>query len=55
MTSAHQSVDLDDLDDLRRRVTAFREAGLGLLIFYLPPPHRALALEPIAEIAAQVG
>ncbi|HEY5681439.1 MAG TPA: TIGR03560 family F420-dependent LLM class oxidoreductase [Pseudomonadales bacterium] len=55
MTSAHQPVDLDDLDDLRRRVTAFREAGLGLLIFYLPPPHRALALEPIAEIAAQVG
>jgi F420-dependent oxidoreductase-like protein len=55
MTSAHQPVDLDDLDDLRRRVTAFRDAGLGLLIFYLPPPHLATALEPIAEIAAQVG
>jgi F420-dependent oxidoreductase-like protein len=55
LTSAHQPVDLDDLDDLRRRVAAFREAGLGLLIFYLPPPHRAVALEPIAEIAAELG
>lgn len=55
LTSAHQPVNLDDLDDLRRRVAAFRDAGLGLLIFYLPPPHRAKSLEPLAEIAAEAS
>lgn len=55
LTSAHQPVDLDDLDDLRRRASAFRDAGLGLLIFYLPPPHRVATLEPLARLAAEVG
>jgi hypothetical protein len=33
----------------------FRDAGLDLLIFYLPPPHDAKILEPLARIAERVG
>ena len=50
-TSIHQVVDADDLSALADRAAALRESGLDLLIFYLPPPHRADVLEPLAELA----
>lgn len=55
MTSIHQRVDAADLDSLRDQCARFRDAGLGLMIFYLPPPHKPGMLEPLARIAREVG
>lgn len=55
MTSIHQPVDLSDLATLEESCRRFRDEGLGLMIFYLAPPHRAEVLAPLADIAARVG
>jgi len=55
LSSIHQPVDAEALDRLEHDVAAFKTAGLGLMIFYLPPPHGPAILEPLAEIAARLG
>lgn len=55
LTSAHVYVDPADLPALEAHLTKFREAGLGMAILYLPPPHRPDILEPLAKIAERVG
>ena len=55
MTSIHQPVDLANLGVLEESCRRFRDEGLGLMIFYLAPPHSAEVLKPLAEIAARVG
>ena len=55
MTSVHQRVDPDALSALEDNVRAFREAGLGLMIFYLPEPHDPAILGPLAALAERVG
>ena len=55
MTSIHQPVDAAGLPTLEENCRRFRDEGLGLMIFYLPPPHRTEILAPLAEIAARVG
>ena len=37
------------LDALEADAVRFKEAGLGLMIFYLPPPHTPDVLEPLAR------
>ncbi len=54
LTSIHQAVDAQALDKLQDDVVAFKEAGLGMMVFYLPPPHDPSILEPLAEIAEAV-
>ncbi len=54
LTSIHQPVDAEALDKLKDDVMAFKEAGLGMMVFYLPPPHDASILEPLAAIAETV-
>ncbi len=54
LTSIHQLVDAEALDQLKDDVAAFKEAGLGMMVFYLPPPHGASILEPLAAIAEAV-
>ena len=51
MTSIHQPVDPDALDTLPERIRAFDDAGLDLMIFYLPPPHDPGVLNRLAAIA----
>ncbi len=55
LTSIHQVADPEKLGELEEACHKFKEAGLGLMIFYLPPPHRAASLEPLAAIAERVG
>jgi F420-dependent oxidoreductase-like protein len=55
MTSIHQSAEMDKLDELEENCKAFKEAGLDLMVFYLPPPHSADVLKPLAELAERVG
>jgi F420-dependent oxidoreductase-like protein len=55
MTSVHQLFDVDDLDAAEANAAKFKEAGLDLMLFYLPPPHSATVLEPLARIAERVG
>ena len=55
LTSIHQVVDPNELDALDESLNAFKEAGLGMVIFYLPPPHRSDVLPALAELAARVG
>ncbi|TDI60905.1 MAG: LLM class F420-dependent oxidoreductase [Alphaproteobacteria bacterium] len=55
MTSIHQSADMDKLDELEESCRNFKDAGLGLMVFYLPPPHSADVLAPLAAIAERVG
>ncbi len=55
MTSIHQPVDVHDLKTLEENCRRFRDEGLGLMLFYLPPPHSPEILKPLAEIAARVG
>ncbi|MFM7785422.1 MAG: TIGR03560 family F420-dependent LLM class oxidoreductase [Gammaproteobacteria bacterium] len=55
MTSIHQPVDTANLATLEENCRRFRDEGLGLMIFYLAPPHSAEVLKPLAEIAARVG
>ncbi len=55
MTSVHQPVQWDNLSATEASVRAFKAAGLDLLIFYLPPPHEAAALGPLADLAERVG
>ncbi len=54
LTSIHQPVDAGALDQLKDDVAAFKEAGLGMMVFYLPPPHDPSILEPLAAIAEAV-
>jgi F420-dependent oxidoreductase-like protein len=39
----------DDLGQLAEQAAAYGEAGVGLVVVSLPPPHDARVLEPIAE------
>ena len=55
MTSIHQEVDAGKLDVLEESCNNFKEAGLDLMIFYLPSPHSPDILTPLAELAARVG
>ncbi len=55
MTSIHQPFAIDDLDGVEANAVKFKDAGLDLLIFYLPPPHEPGVLEPLARIAERVG
>ena len=55
LTSIHQPVDAADLQGLEKRVKAFHDAGLGLMIFYLQPPLSADMLQPLADLAQRVG
>lgn len=55
MTSIHQSAELDKLDELEENCKAFKDAELGLMVFYLPPPHSADVLKPLAALAERVG
>lgn len=54
LTSIHQPVDEQALDKLQEDVAAFKQVGLGMMVFYLPPPHDAAILEPLAAIAEAV-
>ncbi|MDH3643287.1 MAG: LLM class F420-dependent oxidoreductase, partial [Gammaproteobacteria bacterium] len=55
MTSVHLPFAADDLDGVEASTAAFKEAGLGLVVYYLPPPHRVQDLEPLARIAERLG
>tara|TARA_Y100001934_G_scaffold247117_1_gene306684 strand:- start:3418 stop:4257 length:840 start_codon:yes stop_codon:yes gene_type:complete len=55
MTSIHQPVDVDDLGGLEAQAERFKEAGLDLMLLYLPPPHSPGILEPLARLAERVG
>jgi F420-dependent oxidoreductase-like protein len=55
MTSIHHAPDFDNLGPTEKACAEFKEAGLGLMIFYLPPPHSAAQLEPLARIAEKIG
>lgn len=55
MTSIHQVADVDKLDELEATCQAFKQAGLGLMVLYAPPPHSPDVLGPIAEMAERVG
>jgi hypothetical protein len=55
MTSIHQSAELDKLDELEENCKAFKDAELDLMVFYLPPPHSADVLKPLAALAERVG
>ena len=55
MTSIHQPFAADDLDSAEASAVKFKEAGLDLLLFYLPPPHQSGVLEPLARIVERVG
>lgn len=55
MTSLHQPVDAENLSELEDSCAQFKEAGLDLMLFYLPPPHSPKILEPLADIAGRVG
>jgi alkanesulfonate monooxygenase SsuD/methylene tetrahydromethanopterin reductase-like flavin-dependent oxidoreductase (luciferase family) len=48
MTSTHLRLDPNDMDALVKETSAFADAGLDLGIVYLPPPHTAAVLEPLA-------
>jgi F420-dependent oxidoreductase-like protein len=53
MTSTHLRLGRDgDVSGLVQQTEAFAEAGLDLGIVYLPPPHRADVLAPVAEALA---
>jgi F420-dependent oxidoreductase-like protein len=54
-TSIHQRAEPGGLDALEAQTAAFRDAGLDLMVFYLPPPHRPEALAPLAALAERVG
>lgn len=53
MTSIHQSA--ENLDELEENCARFNEAGLDLMLFYIPPPHNPAILEDLAGIAQRVG
>jgi len=55
LTSIHQPVDAENLPALEESCAQFKEAGLGMIVFYLPPPHSPAILEPLAKIAEKVG
>lgn len=54
-TSLHQPVDAANLDELEESCAQFKEAGLDLMLFYLPPPHSPKVLGPLADIATRIG
>lgn len=55
-TSTHLRLSSDgDLGLLVDQAAAFAEAGLDLGIVYLPPPHTAAVLEPLAEALAPLA
>jgi F420-dependent oxidoreductase-like protein len=55
MTSIHQAADAEALGELEENCKKFRDAGLDLMLFYLPPPHETPILESLADIARRVG
>lgn len=56
VTSTHLRLSPDlDLMDLVKQAEAYAAAGLDLGIVYLPPPHRASVLEPIAVALAPLA
>ena len=54
-TSVHQPVNYADLVQTEESAKAFRDAGLDLLVFYLPPPHGVDQLPALAAMAERVG
>ena len=44
-----------DLAGAEASAKSFKDAGLDLIVFYLPPPHNPGVLEPLARIAERVG
>jgi F420-dependent oxidoreductase-like protein len=55
-TSTHLRMGADgDIDTLVAEAEAFAEAGLDLGIVYLPPPHTAAVLEPLANALAPLA
>lgn len=54
-TSIHVPVDMQALAELEQQLVQFKRAGLDLAILYLPPPHSAADLEPLADIAVKVA
>ena len=55
MTSVHQAATPGGLGELEESCFKFKEGGLDLLLFYLPPPHTPLILQKLAGIAQRVG
>ena len=55
MTSVHQTATPEGLDELEENCFKFKEGGLGLILFYLPPPHTPSILQKLAGIAQRVG
>lgn len=55
MTSVHQAANADELEALEENCQKFKEAGLDLMLFYLPPPHKVDILDSLAGIAQRVG
>lgn len=55
MTSIHQPVDMDKLSELEDTCARFKQAGLDLMVFYLPPPHEVKVIAPLAKLAERVG
>jgi F420-dependent oxidoreductase-like protein len=53
-TSTHLRLDPANMNAVVDEATAFAEAGLGLGIVYLPPPHTPAVLEPLAAALATV-
>lgn len=49
MSSIHIPVQKEGMDALPETLEKFREAGLGMAVFYLPPPHSIDVLEPLAR------
>jgi F420-dependent oxidoreductase-like protein len=55
MTSVHLPFNADEVDSVEASAAQFKAAGLDLLVVYLPPPHHAGVLEPLARLAERVG
>jgi F420-dependent oxidoreductase-like protein len=56
MTSTHLRLGADgNVDAVAEEAARWAEAGLDLGIVYLPPPHSAAVLEPLAHALEQVG
>ncbi len=56
MTSVHVRVPADgDPGPVATQAAAFAEAGVDLVICYLPPPHTPAVLEPLAEALSELA
>jgi F420-dependent oxidoreductase-like protein len=54
-TSTHVRVDWEDPKAAAGQCAAWADAGLDLAILYLPTPHTATHLEPVAEALRELG